>query len=76
MKNKREFFTGILVIVITVITMIFSLYYSTNLLKQNAEKSSVPIFIDRKDPKYKIQNWGMNRSRTKKQALEERMTYN
>ena len=76
MKNKRELVIGIFVVITTALTMIFSLYYSTNLLRENATKSSVPIIINKKDPKLKIQNWGMNRSKTKKQALVERMTYN
>ena len=76
MKNNRELVIGIFIVITTALTMIFSLYYSTNLLRENATKSSVPIIINKKDPKFKIQNWGMNRSKTKKQALVERMTYN
>lgn len=76
MKNKRDIILGIFIIIVALGTMIFSLYYTLNTMKQNAQKSTVPIIINKKDPKFKIQNWGMNRTRSKKDAMIERMMKN
>ena len=56
--------------------MIFSLNYTTKVLTQNAQKNTVPIIIDKKDPKFKIENWGMNKTRTKKDVMIEAMMKN
>ena len=53
--------------------MIFSLNYTSNAIAENAHKNTVPIIIDKKDPKYKIQNWGMNRTLNQKESAIERM---
>jgi len=76
MKNKRDIILGSFIIIVALGTMIFSLDYTSNTMKQNAQKSTVPIIINKKDPKFKIQNWGMNRTRSKKDAMIERMTKN
>jgi len=73
MKIKRDFVIGLITIIATVGTMIITLYHTSNTMKQNAQKSTVPIIINKKDPKFKIQNWGMNRTRTKKDAMIESM---
>jgi hypothetical protein len=38
--------------------------------------NTVPIIINKKDPKFQIKNWGMNRTRTKKDAMIEIMMKN
>ena len=53
--------------------MIFSLNYTSKAITENAHKNTVPIIIDKKDPKYKIKNWGMNKTRTQKDSAIERM---
>jgi hypothetical protein len=53
--------------------MIFSLNYTSKVLTENAHKNTVPIIIDKKDPKFQIKNWGMNKTRTKKDSAIERM---
>jgi len=76
MKNKQDIIVGIITIIATIGAMIFSLNYTSKVLTENAHKNTVPIIINKKDPKYKIQNWGMNRTRTKKDAMIERMMNN
>ena len=73
MKNKQDMLVGIITIIATIVAMIFSLNYTSKVLTENEHKNTVPIIIDKKDPKYKIQNWGMNRTRTKKDAAIEIM---
>lgn len=74
MKNKQDIIVGILTIIATIGAMIFSLNYTSKAITENAQKNTVPIIIDKKDPKYKIQNWGMNR--TQKEVAIERMMRN
>jgi len=73
MKNKQDIIVGIITIIATIGAMIFSLNYTSKVLTENAHKNTVPIIINKKDPKYKIQNWGMNRTRTQKDSAIERM---
>jgi len=76
MKNKKDILVGVITIIATTGAMIFSLNYTSKVLTENAHKNNVPIIIDKKDPKYKIQNWGMNRARTQKDSAIERMMRN
>ena len=76
MKNKQDILIGIITIIATIWAMIFSLNYTSKALAENAKKNTVPIIINKKDPKFQINNWGMNRSRTKKEAMIERMMSN
>ena len=76
MKNKKDLLVGIITIIATIGAMIFSLYYTSKILKENAQKTATPIVINKNDPKLKIKNWGMNRTRTKKDAMIERMMQN
>jgi amino acid transporter len=76
MKNKQDIFVGIITIIATLGAMIFSLNYTSKALAENAKKNTVPIIINKKDPKFQIKNWGMNRTRTKKEAMIERMMSN
>ena len=69
MKNKQDIFVGIITIIATLGAMIFSLNYTSKALSENAKKNTVPIIINKKDPKFQIKNWGMNRTRTKKEAM-------
>lgn len=73
MKNKQDIIIGIITIIATIGAMIFSLNYTSKVLTENAHKNTVPIIIDKKDPKYKIQNWGMNRTLNQKESAIERM---
>ncbi len=73
MKNKKDLLIGVFVIIATLVAMIFSLNYTSKILKENAQKTVTPIIINKKDPKFQIKNWGMNRTRTKKDAMIERM---
>jgi amino acid transporter len=73
MKNKQDIIIGILTIIATVGAMIFSLNYTSKVLTENAHKNTVPIIINKKDPKFQIKNWGMNRTRTQKELAIERM---
>ncbi len=73
MKNKKDLLIGVFVIIATLVAMIFSLNYTSKILKENAQKAVTPIIINKKDPKFQIKNWGMNRTRTKKDAMIERM---
>jgi len=73
MKNKQDIIVGIITIIATIGAMIFSLNYTSKVLTENAHKNTVPIIINKKDPKYKIQNWGINRTRTQKDSAIERM---
>lgn len=73
MKNKKDLLIGVFVIIATVVAMIFSLNYTSKILKENAQKAVTPVIINKKDPKFQIKNWGMNRTRTKKDAMIERM---
>lgn len=56
--------------------MIFSLNYTSKVLTENAHKNTATIIINKKDPKFQIKNWGMNRTRTKKDAMIEIMMKN
>jgi len=76
MKNKQDTLVGIITIIATVVAMIFSLNYTSNAITENANKTTTPIVINKKDPKFKISNWGMNRTRTVKDAMIERMMNN
>ncbi len=73
MKNKKDLLIGVFVIIATLGGMIFSLNYTSKILKENAQKAVIPVIINKKDPKFQIKNWGMNRTRTKKDAMIERM---
>ncbi len=73
MKNKKDLLIGVFVIIATLVAMIFSLNYTSKILKENAQKAVTPVIINKKDPKFQIKNWGMNRTRTKKDAMIERM---
>ena len=73
MKNKKDILVGVITIIATTGAMIFSLNYTSKVLTENAHKNTVPIIIDKKDPKYKIQNWGMNRTFNQKESAIERM---
>lgn len=73
MKNKKDLLIGVFVIIATLVAMIFSLNYTSKILKENAQKAVIPVIINKKDPKFQIKNWGMNRTRTKKDAMIERM---
>ena len=76
MKNKKDMFVGIITIIATIGAMIFSLNYTSKVLTENAHKNTAPIIINKKDPKFQIKNWGMNRTRTKKDAMIEMMMKN
>jgi hypothetical protein len=76
MKNKQDMLVGIITIIATIVAMIFSLNYTSKVLTENAHRNTVPIIIDKKDPKYKIQNWGMNRTLNQKESAIERMMRN
>ena len=73
MKNKKDTLVGIITIIATVGAMIFSLNYTSKAITENAHKNTVPIIINKKDPKFQIKNWGMNRTRTQKELAIERM---
>ena len=73
MKNKKDLLIGVFVIIATLGAMIFSLNYTSKILTENAQKAVTPVIINKKDPKFQIKNWGMNRTRTKKDAMIERM---
>jgi hypothetical protein len=75
MKNKQDILVGIITIIATIGAMIFSLNYTSKVLTENVHKNTVPI-INKKDPKFQIKNWGLNRTRTKKDAMIERMMNN
>lgn len=76
MKNKKDMLVGIITIIATVGAMIFSLDYTSKAITENAHNKTSPIIIDKKDPKFKIENWGMNKTRTKKDAMIEAMMKN
>jgi phosphotransferase system IIA component len=76
MKNKKDILVGVITIIATTGAMIFSLNYTSNAITENANKTTTPIVINKKDPKFKISNWGMNRTRTAKDAMIERMMNN
>lgn len=76
MRNKKDLLVGIITIIATLGAMIFSLNYTAKTIQNNTQKTYTPIIINKKDPKFKIQNWGMNRTRTKKDAMIERMMKN
>ena len=76
MKNKKDILVGVITIIATTGAMIFSLNYTSNAITENANKTTTPIIINKKDPKFKISNWGMNRTRTAKDAMIERMMNN
>lgn len=76
MKNKKDLLVGFITIIATLGAMIFSLNYTHKMLTENAQKATTPIVINKNDPKLKIKNWGMNRTRTKKDAMIERMMQN
>ncbi len=73
MKNKQDIIIGIITIIATIGAMIFSLNYTSKVLTENAHKNTVPIIIDKKDLKFQIKNWGMNKTKTQKDAAIERM---
>ena len=73
MKNKKDLLIGVFVIIATLVAMIFSLNYTSKILKENAQKAVTPVIINKKDPKFQIKNWGLNRTRTKKDAMIERI---
>ena len=73
MKNKKDILVGVITIIATTGAMIFSLNYTSNAIAENAHKNTVPIIINKKDPKFQIKNWGMNRTRTQKESAIERM---
>ena len=76
MKKKQDTLVGIITIIATIGAMIFSLNYTSKVLMENAHKNTAPIIINKKDPKFQIKNWGMNKTRTKKDAMIERMMNN
>ena len=76
MKNKKDILVGVITIIATTGAMIFSLNYTSNAIAENAHKNTVPIIINKKDPKFQIKNWGMNKTRTKKDSAIERMMRN
>jgi amino acid transporter len=76
MKNKKDMLVGIITIIATTGAMIFSLNYTSKAITENAHKNTVPIIINKKDPKFKIKNWGMNKTRTQKDSAIERMMRN
>ena len=72
MKNKKDMLIEIITIIATIVAMIFSLNYTSKVLTENAQKNTVPIIIDKKDPKFQIKNWGMNRTLNQKESAIER----
>lgn len=76
MKNKQDRLVGIITIIATLVAMIFSLNYTSKTITENAHKNTIPIIINKKDPKFQIKNWGMNRTRTQKESAIERMMRN
>ena len=76
MKNKKDILVGVITIIATTGAMIFSLNYTSKAITENAHKNTPPIIIDKKDPKFKIENWGMNKTRTKKDVMIEAMMKN
>ena len=76
MKNKKDMLVGIITIIATTGAMIFSLNYTSKAITENAHKNTVPIIIDKKDPKFQIKNWRMNKTRTQKDSAIERMMRN
>jgi len=76
MKNKKDIFVGIFTIIVTLGAMIFSLNYTSKTITENAHKNTIPIIINKKDPKFQIKNWGMNRTKTKKDVAIEAMMSN
>ena len=48
MKNKQDILVGIITIIATIGAMIFSLNYTSKVLKENAHKNTVPIIINKK----------------------------
>jgi hypothetical protein len=76
MKNKKDMLVGIITIIATTGAMIFSLNYTSKAITENAHKNTVPIIINKKDPKFQIKNWGMNKTRTQKDSAIERMMRN
>ena len=76
MKNKQDILVRIITIIATIGAMIFSLNYTSKVLTENAHKNTAPIIINKKDPKFQIKNWGMNKTRTKKDAMIEIMMKN
>ena len=76
MKNKKDILVGVITIIATTGAMIFSLNYTSKAITANAHKNIFPIIINKKDPKFQIKNWGMNRTRTQKESAIERMMRN
>ena len=76
MKNKKDILVGVITIIATTGAMIFSLNYTSKVLTENAHKNTATIIINKKDPKFQIKNWGMNRTRTQKESDIERMMRN
>jgi len=76
MKNKKDILVGVITIIATTGAMIFSLNYTSKAITENAHKNTIPIIINKKDPKFQIKNWAMNRTRTQKESAIERMMRN
>lgn len=76
MKNKKDILVEVITIIATAWAMIFSLNYTSKTITENAHKNTIPIIINKKDPKFQIKNWGMNRTRTQKESAIERMMRN
>ena len=76
MKNKKDILVGIFTIIVTLGAMIFSINYTCRALTDNSHKNTAKIIIDKKDPKFQIKNWGMNRTKTKKDVAIEKMMSN
>jgi hypothetical protein len=76
MKNKKDILIGIITIIATTGAMIFSINYTSKAITRNAHKNIIQIKINKKDPKFQIKNWGMNRTRTQKESAIERMMRN
>jgi hypothetical protein len=76
MKNKQDTLVGVITFIATLVAMIFSLNYTSKVLTENTHKNTIPIIINKKDPKFQIKNWGMNRTRTQKESAIERMMRN
>jgi hypothetical protein len=76
MKNKKDILVGIFTIIVTLGAMIFSINYTCRALTDNTHKNISTIVIDKKDPKFQIKNWGMNRTKTKKDVAIEAMMSN
>ena len=75
MKNK-DAIIGLIIVLACSGLMISSLYYAKKVLSKEQSPTHVNIIVKKNDPKFKPIFWGMNRTKTKKEAMIERMTYN